>query len=730
MKKNKVNFVFQLSTLATSIMLAGGAQAQEIDPDRLEAIAALTKPQSEVRVGGAYLSDDGRRIGQYSGVRDEGGYGLLDVNFVDLDKATGTWARLYGRNLGLDNREAAFELARQGQWKVAVGFSQTPRYEPYIVNTAVSGLGSERLTVPTTTATALTPVDLSLKRDLFSALAETGLGKEHLIRLRYTHETKEGARLYGRGTIGTGGNPASTTNAGAIEFLTEPNDRTTETWEAAWIFQGKTFQVSAGYNGSLFVNHGEKLDVVGGNLRLSDPTSTAAAPNAPFTPMSQPLSNDAHQLFATAGYNITPLTRVSLKVSETMARQNENFISVAPASTYPGAPASLNGRVDTTLAYLDLTSVEFDRIDLQANIRYEDRDDKTPEAKYMSGYLDGVGASLPSQTYSGSTGYNKPRSWSSMKYKLEGGYQLPENFKLTGGWDYEQQKRESPELFRKVNFREELNENTYRLELKRSIFDTLSGALSASHSRRDGSDYLPDTYDMNGATAGTPPSNLVNPLLFADRKRDAWKLTADWIPFDNTTVHAVYEQADDAYSGRLLGPREGSRAFASIDASYAISDRWSGHVWWSMDDNQSVQQQMVNPVNPPANLRGQLWQANIRQASEGVGAGMNGRFRNGVEIGADASYSKQSAEYRMQALSGTNPVTSLPDYFYRMTELKLFASVPVDKQSGVRFDYRYFDWKTDDWTWANWTYTDGTTVTQDSTQHAHLIGATYYYRWQ
>ena len=98
-------------------------------------------------------------------------------------------------------------------------------------------------------------------------------------------------------------------------------------------------------------------------------------------------------------------------------------------------------------------------------------------------------------------------------------------------------------------------------------------------------------------------------------------------------------------------------------------------------------------------------------------------------MGADVSYSKQAAEQRMEALTGP-AVTSLPDYFYRLTEVRLFASLPLDPASGLRFDYAYYDWKTNDWTWNGWTYSDGTRLSQEAHQRTQLVGLSYYYRWR
>ena len=148
--------VFPL-TLAALLAAFGSAGAAEGDD-----ITQLTQPESTISLGAAYVDSDGARFGQYTGMNESGGYGLLDADIAKRDDATGTWLKLTGRNLGLDNRELKLEHDRQGDWGYYLDFSQTPRYEPYTVNTAVTGIGSANLTIPTV-ATAGTDTQLDRK---------------------------------------------------------------------------------------------------------------------------------------------------------------------------------------------------------------------------------------------------------------------------------------------------------------------------------------------------------------------------------------------------------------------------------------------------------------------------------------------------------------------------------------------------------------------------------------
>ena len=148
------------SALAVAL-LAIYAPAQAADVDE---VTEQSKPESTVSAGFGYITDDNQRFGQYTNLRDQGGYGLLDLNLVNRNDDTVTWITFDGRNLGLDNRELRFEHTRQGDWGYFLDFSQTPRYEPYTVNTAVTGIGTPNLTIPTA-STAGSDVQLKTKRE-------------------------------------------------------------------------------------------------------------------------------------------------------------------------------------------------------------------------------------------------------------------------------------------------------------------------------------------------------------------------------------------------------------------------------------------------------------------------------------------------------------------------------------------------------------------------------------
>lgn len=667
------------SALAVAL-LAIYAPAQAADVDE---VTEQSKPESTVSAGFGYITDDNQRFGQYTNLRDQGGYGLLDLNLVNRNDDTVTWITFDGRNLGLDNRELRFEHTRQGDWGYFLDFSQTPRYEPYTVNTAVTGIGTPNLTIPTA-STAGSDVQLKTKREAIGLGANKYFLDHFDVQVRYRSEQKDGARLFARGT------------PGAFEFAPEPINSTTRQLEATLGYTGKQLQLSGGYYGTLYDNHNTALNFTGG-----------AAGLATFTPIALPPGNQSHQLFLTGGYSFTPTTRGTFKLAYAEAIQNDAFITGVNVPLAPGIGNDLGGRVDTTLAQVGLTARPLPKLSLLANLRYENRDDKTPVLRYNT--LAG-----PTSTFNGD---NEPRSIKTTAGKVEATYRLPADLRLTGGIDYEEKERNASPV-RIVSHRDTTDETSYRAELRRSMSETITGAVSYIRSNRGGSDFLNTV--LNDGTAG---SNLIAPITLADRERDKVRLMVNWTPIEALNLQLMADSARDDYSARTdldLGPRSGEAENVSLDTSYVFSEAWQVTAWISRNDNRVEQASRTSGA--------QLWAAALRNMGDTFGLGLRSRPTSKLELGVDLQQSRILDEFRQTAISGA-AIGSPPDITTRLTSVKLFAQYALQKNAGVRLNYAYERWQSDDWTWTTWTYTDGTRVFQDPTQKVHFIGISGYYRW-
>lgn len=688
----QTRYVFPLTAIAAALLATfGPAQAAES-----EEVARLTQPQSTVDFGLGYLTDDGRRFGQYTGVNEQGAYGLLNADIVRRDDATGTWLRFTGRDLGLDNRGLKFEHLRQGNWGYFVDYSRTPRYEPHIVNSVVTGIGTPELTLPTVLSTG-TNVELKTTRDAI------GLGFDKLLpgrlnlQVRFRNEEKDGARISGRGLPGA---PATPGSFGLFEFAPEPINSTTRQLEATLGYTGERLQLAGGYYATTYNNEYNRLNSTGG-IGL-----------AALNPIALPPDTQSHQLHLTGGYSFTPTTRGSFKLAHTKATQDDAFI--VPALTGRG---DLAGRIDTTLVQMGLAARPLPKLSVNASLRYEDVDDKTPIAQYFTLGL------TPTSTFNGN---NEPHSFRTTSGRLEASYALPMAFRLTGGLDYEEKKHNFSPV-RVVTHRDKTEETAYRVELRRSMSETVTGALAYIHSERDGSPFRLTVLN-NGTIA--PSGNRVAPINIADRDRDKVRLSVNWTPAEPLSLQFAADEARDSY-GQIhalgTGPREGGARNYAVDATYTFSDQWQGTAWVSRNEYWQDQWQHVG-----TGTAGLVWEAALRNVGNSFGLGMRGKPNGRLEIGADLSHSDLSDEYGQQRLNAASPATvvaPLPDVSTELTRLNLFGKYALQKNAGLRLDYIYDRFSTDDFTWTTWQYAVGTRVLPDPVQEVHFIGVSYYYRF-
>ncbi len=672
------------SILAAAVLAAMGttAFAQEYT------LEELVTPESQVRAGVGFISDDNRWFGMYHGPGDktEGGVvPLLGLDYVTRDEASGTWtrARLGSGGLGL-------EYSRQGDWGATLDLSRIAKTNPFVVNTGLEGIGSSRLTIYDAIdsgadddfdpSTVLRNVDLETERTDFRLGLKKILPAGFDVHLKLRNEEKEGERQWGFYKRGGG-----STNR-EVTFLAEPIDYQTREYEALVGYTGDQLQVTGGVYVTSFDNSDRQVDV----------TSSIGAY---FDQLSLPPDNDSFQFHVNGGYQVSPTTRVTFGASQAKHEQDDDYIAAAV-----NGRTDLGGEVDTTLLNLGIFSRPMKGLTLSAKARYEDRDDDTPVDLYIPG-------TTPARDR-----YNVTMSREFTDVDLEAGYRLPTGLKLKGAYGYEKRERDVPDGYRQATWRRHTSEDIFKLELSQAMSATLNGRLVLQHQARDGSPLISNT-------SGT---DLVAPIHFSDRDRDQVKLNVDWMPMQPLSVQFRAEHTDDDYDGRDLGVSRGKRQFYSVDASYALSDEWKLTGWISRSKQE---------LDQAANDRDtDEWYADLEQVGRAVGVGLRGTPRDDLKVGMDLQYSKDESRHK---LSDPDPgdVAPLPDLYYRHWKLRLFADYALDAASEVRLDLIYEKRETDDWAWfeANgdpWAYYDGTTVNPVENEDTAFIGVSYRYRWR
>ncbi len=739
---------FSRTALALAMLSAfGAAYADDA------AVREQTQPSSSVTVGvGAVSGDtqDRSLFTQYNGLRKDDAYLLLDVDYVKRDEATGTWTIVQGRNLGLESRELRALFGPQGNWKIYGEYWENVRRDPRTYNTSLEGAGS---TTPIVTRLA-TPgtgsdTELKLERKRGTVGGEKWITPQLMFEATYTHEEKEGARLFGRGFACTSGAaPAPLCPTGvtqwAILFLPEPVSSTTRQIEAKLNFVGERLNLAAGYYGSFYDNdYGNLTPTVNGNLNnpLGVPYSgtgiSSGLRGLLQLPMALPPDNQAHQFSLAGNYRFTPTTTATFKYAYTHATQNEDFLSMGLTGA-PGDRSNLGGVLDTTLAQVGFTTRPMPKLQVAANVKYEDRDDKTPIDEYN---IEGT------DRFS-----NGHISQKKVNGKLEASYNLPAGFRGTAGLDYESIDRgqfvESTEVAGLSGLRQITYERGYRLELRRSMAENLTGFVSYIKSERDGSSWLkpfggppgviPADPDCTSATVGGVPNacifgrTAIFPYTMTDRKRDKIRFLADWAPIDRMSVQFAIDYGHDRYNSpnEDKGLNKTDLRLYSVDASYVLNDAWRLKAYYSYGE-QTLQ---------VAHSSGYIM--NLKDKNQTSGVGIVGQVMPRLRISADVTYinDKNVYDQTLDALASASNVAffaqsgGLPDVTYKDLRITFDARYALQKNQDLGLIVVYDRARINEWTWGYngvpFLYSDNTTVTLNPNQNATFVGVTYTYRFR
>ena len=747
---------FTQTAVALAVLAAFG-------PARAQDIGELTAPGNSISVGvGAASGDekDRARFGMFNGLRKQDYHGLFGFSYLDRDAASGRWFTVEGRNLGLDNREASFSYRRLGDLKLWGEYSELVRHDPRTINTGLVGAGT---TTPTVVGLA-TPgsgseLNLELKRKSVSLNAEKWFGGALQLEANFKNEEKTGARFWGTAfsctatsVVGCANtNAAGTISGNAFFMLPEPVNSTIRQLDLKLNWSRGPLKLSGGYYGSFYTNaNGSMTPTIPntGLVNILGNPATGGLDPILRTVLGYPVAlwpdNQAHQLHLAGNYTITPKTKLNFKYAYTHATQDEDFLSMGLAGA-PAGRSNLGGVLDMTKAQVGFSSHPLDKLHLHGDLKYEEKDNKTPVALYNA---------YGTRPFTNTVGSPKK-----LDGKLEASYRLPANYSVTGGVFYEHedfgQFTPTSNVAGITGIRQELEETGYRLELRKSMSETLNGAISYQSADRKGdSPWLkpyaignnppqPNTgvfeasADCTSATVGGIQNACIYnrtgifPFLFMDRNRDKVKLMANWSPSDRLSLTFFVEDGKDKYSAPTEhGLRDTGMRMYSVDAAYALSDAWKLNGYLSRGE------QTTNAGHSTG------YDAALKDTADSFGLSLNGKLSARFRLGADLMYLDDVLMYKQSydPLSSVNnqvflnTVGGLPDVTYRVTRLKIFGEYALDRTSYVRVDLVHQNSKFNEWTYnyngTPFFYSDNTTLNAKQDQSVTFVGASYVYRFR
>jgi MtrB/PioB family decaheme-associated outer membrane protein len=757
---------FKLLPVTAAILLIYGNAYAEITPE----IVSLTTPESSVNLGvGAFTGgSDTKRFSQYTGL-GSGTSILQDIELIKRDNEAGLWTEISARNIGLETRELKVLQQKQGSWKYTIDYNEIVRLDPYVIHTGMTGVGTTTPTInlietpsmPSGWATANGlaasngvqghDVELKLKRTAYGLSGDKWLTPELQLLVALRSEDKKGARMFGRVGMSSiqdmQSNPdatgASPYGGWAVLLTPEPIDTKTSSIETKLNFKRDNLALTVGYHGSFFVNNfGNLSPNVPGTLNRGILWTNCATVGCSTVqqlasaPVALPPDNQSHQYFLSGSYAFSNTTRSNFKLAYTSASQNESFtgMGLTPSATAPG---SLGGIVNTTLAQVGLTMRPLKDLSLNANMRYEDRADNTPIYVYNNNGIAGSPLNATTNWPSGS----QTRTTA----KLDGIYRLLNGYSILLGIDWERKKTPLPPantaiFSNKVFFRPELSEAGMRTEFRKSVSETLNGAVGLEYKERRGNDseWVTTSGTAGNALIGFAPGatggNYILPNMYMDRNRSKLRGNIDWDATDKLSWQALVEHTQDdflrAFPGsitpaQIVPVNAGARTIisdsATLDATLRISEAWKMNAYWT----QSYSRWNVNRDNLGSETR---------STEDTVGLSVNGKASAKWTLGLDILSTQNISTFdNVVATAVATAAENLPAIQYRTDSMNLRGKYAIDKASDLLLGYKFQQFTTDDWQWGyNGTpflYSDNTTVSQPMNQVVRFLSASYYLRF-
>ncbi len=775
MKNTQHTMSFSKTLVALAVLAACTPTWADTD------IGALAKPQSSVTVGVAASSGgsaaDTSLADQYSDLRGNRATVLLEVDVNKRDDATGTTLSLQGTPYDI-----GVSYEKQGDWKVGASYSNIEHREIRTANTAMQGVGSTTPSVVLMSAPGTgQDVNLKLKRVGMGLTAEKWLSNNLQMELALRNEDKTGARTWGIGydcaAYVCSGTQSATAQKWALLYVPEPVNSTTRQLEAKinYAFQG--LNVSAGYYGSFYTNAYGSLRTTVPNA-LNNPLGVPSTlfPAAASTviagggtslqnvlqlPVALPPDNQAHQYYVSGSYRFTPTTNATFKYAYTHATQNEDFAAMGLTGG-PAGVTSLGGVVDTTLVQLGLTSRPMKGLSLLANVRYEDKKDKTPEYLYNVEPVTATPATVPPYT----NGYwlNNSNTATKLTGKLEASYQFLPGTRATVGVDHHAHERPVP-----VSIAEEKvaglgalrarNEETgYRFELRRSMSESFSGALGYQKSKRTGSDWTSLStsavfaaaglgYGKTGTAAQFLALNAGNafPMNMVDVDREKIKLSANWAPSEQFDLTLSADHGKDSsampFNAVALDKswRESALNNVALDATWAVSDKWRVNGFAALGEQGYK-------INHSTGYR-----ADLNTQTISYGLGLAGKLSGQMEVGMQGQYVSDITQYGLDASTtvvGTLPnitagapsatnlaqaAMGLPNVRFESTALTLYGKMALDKNADLKISLVYMRQRLNEWSWGyngkSFVFQDNTSLGFTPSQGATYLSIGYLYRF-
>jgi MtrB/PioB family decaheme-associated outer membrane protein len=531
---------------------------------------------NELELGLYYLSDDSFRYGKYSGLTDEGVYALVDFklekrpawNSGDLTR----W-RFQGWRAGLNSRRFEFDFSQQGKQRFRLDYRQIPNNRFSNGLTPYMGLGGNELRMPVGWEIAegsnntrgfinlddyLRPYEIKTNRKSITLDYDLKISESWDMAIGFRHENRDGVR----NTFGIiGYNMTSTRSAELIA----PVNWQTDNLNLMFNYSNGRARFGIGMYASFFNNDDTALQFQNAFGKVGNWEKGVAYPDG-FGQMALEPENSYLQFKAYGGFVFNARTRLTADLSWGTMKQDDAFLpyTINPAlrvrEDLPRMDA--DAKIDTLFFSTRLTSRLTNRLNLVANYRYDDRDNKTPREAYRY-----IGGDSEDQKPAAESRINLPYSYTRHTADALLNWSVARGFSLKGGVEWNDYSRDYAEV-------EDSNEWAWLAGARLASWENLSASLDYRHSDRDVDEYVGNLPFQESYLPGVLPEDAFqnHPLQrkynLTDRDRDEWRVRLDWFPTSEFNFGATGSKWKDDYGEGFFGLNEAKAYSWSLDFGY------------------------------------------------------------------------------------------------------------------------------------------------------------------
>jgi MtrB/PioB family decaheme-associated outer membrane protein len=683
------------------------------DADKKDEKKKESVVDNEVEVGLYYLSDDSFRFGKYSGLTDEGIYALVDFrlekrpawNSGDLTR----W-RLQGWRAGLNSRRIEFDFSQQGKQRLIFDYRQIPNNKFNNGLTPYMGLGGDELRMPVGWEVAegssntggfvnldkfLRPYDIKTDRKSLTLKYDLKISESWGMALDFRHENKNGVR----NTSGIFG--ASLGGTRSAELVAPVNWKT-DSFTVMFNYSNGRAQFGAGLYGSFFNNDDTSLTWQNAYGKVGNWEKGVAYSDG-YGRMALEPENSYLQLKAYGGFIFNARTRLTADLSWGSMKQNDAFLpyTINPAlrvrEDLPRTDA--DAKIDTLFFNTRFTSRLTRRLALVANYRYDDRDNKTPQAAYRY-----VGGDSENQKPTVESRINLPYSYTRHKADALLNWNIARGFGLKGGIEWNDYSRTFSEV-------EDSNEWVWLAGARMTSWENLSASLDYRHSDRDVDEYVGNRpYQESYLPGVLPPDAFQNhpwqrKYNQTDRERDEWRLRVDWFPAQEFNIGVTGRSWKDDYDAGAFGLNQAKAQSWTLDFGYRATEKvilsaFFTHENWDADQSSrqifSWQPDTIFREDRDwwADTEDEVDTLNFHAGFEDVGAKENFTF------GFDYTFSY--LESRINVTAGDFIETApLPALKNKLRTFVIYGQMDINERSGVTLRAESGHLKVDDFALDN-----------------------------